>query len=329
MENYIQKVINLFTASEHSEKVTTKVHRWLLKDIHVLEKEAAIHAQWSESEGKIDAGTWTSLSKVYNKIGVTEGKKRFCYSYKVWRNVAAAAVVVAVVSVSGAFFFAKTFYSESVMIESLTSAGDMSLIELPDGSQVQTNSGTLLLYPEKFKGNTRTVYLIGEANFKVKKNPDKPFIVKSATVAVTALGTEFNVSAYPENEDIVATLIQGKIKVDCGNHDPYILTPGQQVTYMKYMKRSMLVDANLQDVTAWQKGLNIFRAKTVKEILSVLERRFNVTFQYNINQFGEDKYNFSFRGNSDITEIMNIMKEVVQGFDYRIKENVCYIKFKR
>lgn len=329
MENYIQKVINLFTASEHSEKVTTKVHRWLLKDVHVLEKEAAMHALWNESEGKIDADTWISLSKVYNKIGVAEGKKQFCYSYKVWRNVAAAAIVVAVVSVSGAFFFAKNFYSESVMIESLTSAGDMSLIELPDGSKVQTNSGTLLLYPEKFKGNTRTVYLIGEANFKVKKNPDKPFIVKSATVAVTALGTEFNVSAYPESENIVATLIQGKIKVDCGDQDSYLLAPGQQVTYMKYTKRSMLVDANLQDVTAWQKGLNIFRAKTVKEMLPVLERRFNVTFQYNIDQFGEDKYNFSFREDSDIEEVMNIMKEVVQGFDYRIKDNVCYIKFKR
>ena len=34
-------------------------------------------------------------------------------------------------------------------------------------------------YPEAFKGDTRTVYLVGEANFKVKKDPEKPFIVRS------------------------------------------------------------------------------------------------------------------------------------------------------
>ena len=42
----------------------------------------------------------------------------------------------------------------------------MNVIELPDGSKVQTNSGTILLYPEVFKGDTRTVYLIGELILK-------------------------------------------------------------------------------------------------------------------------------------------------------------------
>ena len=42
-------------------------------------------------------------------------------------------------------------YSEVAMIEKFTPAGDMITIELPDGSKVQTNSGTLLLYPEAFK----------------------------------------------------------------------------------------------------------------------------------------------------------------------------------
>ena len=51
--------------------------------------------------------------------------------------------------------------------------------------------------------------MIGEANFKV--NPDKkhPFIVKANDYQVTALGTEFNVNAYPENSELMATLLEG------------------------------------------------------------------------------------------------------------------------
>lgn len=329
MKNYIQKIINVFTASEHSENVTKEVHQWLLDDEHVNEKETALNTLWKETEGKVDVGTWTSLAKVYDKLGVGQQEAKPRFRMRVWQY-AAAAVVVLAVAISGTFYFTKDMYSEIAMVEKFTPAGNMNIIELPDGSKVQTNSGTILLYPEVFKGDTRTVYLIGEANFKVKKNPEQPFIVKSTTMSVTALGTEFNVMAYPENEEIIATLIHGKIKVDCNNgKESYILNPGQQVTYLRTTSKSLLADANLEDVTAWQKGMFVFRGATMKEILSTLEQRYAITFQYNANLFNEDKYNFRFRENSSIKEIMDVMQEVVGGFDYKIQEEICYIKATR
>lgn len=326
MKDYIQRLISAFTASEHSEEVTKEVHQWLLKDEHANEKEQALNTLWKETEGKVDAGTWTSLEKVYDKIGVGQQVAKPRYRMRVWQY-AAAVVVVLAVAISGTFYYTKDRYSEIAMVEKFTPAGNMNIIELPDGSKVQTNSGTILLYPEVFKGDTRTVYLIGEANFKVKKNPEQPFIVKSTTMSVTALGTEFNVMAYPENEEIIATLIHGKIKVDCNSgKESYILNPGQQVTYLRTTSKSLLADANLDDVTAWQKGLFVFRGATMKEILSTLERRYAKTFQYNSNLFNEDKFNFRFRENSSIDEILNVMEEVVGGFDYKIEGDICYIK---
>ena len=38
-------------------------------------------------------------------------------------------------------------------------------------------------------------------NFDVKEGP---FIVRSGTMSVTALGTEFNVAAYPEENEMIA-----------------------------------------------------------------------------------------------------------------------------
>ncbi|MBR8704474.1 FecR family protein [Bacteroides pyogenes] len=329
MKDYVQKIIRAFAASRHDRKLTAEIHRWLVDETHADEKEAALHDLWKETEATKDASTRASLSKVYERLGVNErhATASNTFSMRRFRWYAAAAVVLLAVSISGTFFLTKNMYSEIAMVEQFTPAGDMEVIELPDGSTVQTNSGTLLLYPEAFKGNTRTVYLIGEANFKVKKNPDQPFIVKSGTMAVTALGTEFNVFAYPENEKMIATLIHGKVKVDCNNGaESYILNPAEQVVYYSSTKQSTLARADLEDVTAWQRGMFVFRGCTVKEVLSTLERRYAVTFQYNASSFNNDRYNFRFREKSDIGDIMAIIREVVGGFTYKMEGDTCYIK---
>lgn len=326
MKNYIQKIIRVFTASEHSEKITEEVHQWLMEEEHADEKESALNTLWKETEGKANAGTWNSLAKVYNRLGIDHDQQKQRFHVHVWKYVAAAIVVLAV-AISGTFYFTKDMYSEVAMVERFVPAGEMDTIELPDGSKAQVNSGTFLFYPEVFKGETRTVYLIGEANFKVKRNPDKPFIVKTMTLSVTALGTEFNVMSYPDSREIVTTLLHGKIKVDCNNgEESYILTPGQQVVYQKKTMKSQLLIANLEDVTAWQKGMIVFRGITMKDILLTLERRYDVKFQYNADLFNDDKYNFRFPEKSNITEIMSIIQEVVGNFKYRIDGEICYLK---
>ena len=186
-------MLTAITASEHSENVTKEVHQWLVDEEHADEKDTALGTLWKETEGKVDAGTWTSLENVYYKVGVSAGTKK---QYRLFPWKYAAAVAMFIVTVSGTFWLTKNAFEEKTvaMIEQYIPDGKTREFELPDGSRVHVNSGTLLLYPDAFKGDTRTVYLIGEADFKVKKNPDKPFIVRSANMSVTALGTEFNVA---------------------------------------------------------------------------------------------------------------------------------------
>ena len=107
----------------------------------------------------------------------------------------------------------------------------MRNITLPDGTQVLINSQSTLLYPQQFKGDTRCVYLVGEAGFKVKRDEEHPFIVKSSDFQVTALGTEFNVTAYPDEEEVTATLISGKVLVEYNNQQGQeILKPNWLIT---------------------------------------------------------------------------------------------------
>ncbi|MEG1007695.1 MAG: FecR domain-containing protein [Bacteroides sp.] len=327
MKNYIQQIIRIFTVSEPEQSVTDEVHQWLIHPEHAEEKEKALHSVWEVTEGVPDADTWNSLSNVYRKAGIPQ-IKHTRKQPTLWRY--AAAVALLVVSVSVTFFYTKDTYSDIAMVEKFTSYGELNSVVLPDGSTVQTNSGTLLFYPESFKGDTRTVYLMGEANFKVKKNPDQPFIVKSATVSVMALGTEFNVSAYPKDSKIVATLLSGKIQVDCNDSDKsYTLAPGQQIIYDKNTASSHINQANISDVTAWQRGTLVFRGSTVAEMLTILERRYDIKFQCDANYVNEDKYNFEFPGKSNIKEVMDIMQVVVGDFNYEFEVDVCYIKSKK
>lgn len=326
MKDYVRELIRIFAHSTPTKRRTDEVHQWLISSEHTDEKEAALFDLWRETEAVADAGLQESLDAVYRKAGVNRLCQRRSILWPLMRYVAVVALLVGAVSTT--YHFTKATYSDVAMIENYTPAGELLYIELPDGSQVQTNSGSLLLYPEKFTGDTRTVFLIGEASFKVKSNPDKPFVVRSNMLSVTALGTEFNVAAYPEKEELVATLLEGKIKVTCGiNKEEHMLLPGQQLSFHRSSGESRLEEADRDDVTAWQRGVLLFRSVTVKEMLLTLERKYNVEIRCDEYRFNEDKYNFRFLKQATLQEVLSVMQEVVGGFSYTMQdERVCIIE---
>ncbi|MEI6945787.1 FecR domain-containing protein [Paraflavisolibacter sp. H34] len=66
---------------------------------------------------------------------------------------------------------------------------------LPDGSEVTLNKNSRLRYPEKFKGDTRSVALEGEAFFEITPDRKKPFVITVNEVTVRVVGTTFNIRA--------------------------------------------------------------------------------------------------------------------------------------
>ena len=81
--------------------------------------------------------------------------------------------------------------------------GMISSVDLPDGSKVWMNSGSYLKYPVRFTGGKREVFLDGEAFFSVRSDEKERFIVNTSNkIKVDAVGTEFNMDAYSENDSI-------------------------------------------------------------------------------------------------------------------------------
>ena len=88
----------------------------------------------------------------------------------------------------------KTEKKEVKMNRLIVPRGGEYNVELADGTLVYLNAESELQYPVTFIGESREVTLRGEAYFKVTKNNEKPFIVKSEGLSVQVWGTEFNLN---------------------------------------------------------------------------------------------------------------------------------------
>ena len=204
--------------------------------------------------------------------------------------------------------------------------GETFKVVLSEGTEVFLNSDSRLAYPTIFKGKERVVSLEGEAYFKVAKDAAHPFIVKSGNLQIRVLGTEFNVSAYPEEEEVTATLISGKVLVEYnGQKNQEVLNPNEQLAYNKRTRSGNVVRPDMQDVTAWQRGEIVFRSMTMEEIFTRLERKYPYTFVYSFHSLKSDRFNLTFGQNASIEEVMDIIARVTGNLDYKIVGDKCYL----
>lgn len=158
--------------------------------------------------------------------------------------------------------------------------GEYSL-QLSDGTRIYLNADSRLKYPETFGKQTREVELSGEAYFEVRKDIDRPFIVKVGDMRVRVLGTVFNINAYDEMPDVKTTLVNGKVNVECPGKS-LELAPGEQASLNKTDEGLYKAKVNVALYTGWKDGLFKFERESLENIMKVLERWYDVqVFFYN------------------------------------------------
>ena len=123
--------------------------------------------------------------------------------------------------------------------ETVVPLGAKSQITLIDGTRVWLNAGSKLRYSTAFAVTDREVQLEGEGYFEVKKNNHLPFNVKTSALNIKAIGTAFNVKAYPGEEVIETILVEGEVEVTHMQRENIekvtvvSLKPKQRLTLMK------------------------------------------------------------------------------------------------
>ena len=149
-------------------------------------------------------------------------------------------------------------------------------VELNDGTRVRLNADSELRFPVKFVGNERKVFLKGEAYFEVERDTSRPFRVDvHGDAIIEVLGTEFNVNAYPENAEIFATLVLGKVRVaDLQTDSTVVLLPNQQAALSG--AGINVKEVNPEDFISWINGRFYLEKMPLVEILIQLGRWYDL-----------------------------------------------------
>lgn len=140
------------------------------------------------------------------------------------------------------------------------------------------NAQSSLKYPTSFANTAkREVALSGEGYFEVAKDKLHPFIVATDKQRVEVLGTHFNISSYPDEENIRTTLLEGSVKVVSGSSKS-LLVPNQQASMGKDGLK--VREVNVDEVVSWKNGMFAFSDLPLEEIMKKIARWYNVEVVY-------------------------------------------------
>lgn len=239
---------------------------------------------------------------------------------------AAVALILAVSVIARNYVVTPTETLETVYFEKSNPRGIKSTVMLPDGSTVKLNSESNLRYEEDYERGERKVYLRGEAFFEVAENREKPFTVYSGNISTTALGTSFNVRAYPEDELIEVYLVTGKVEVKNVNDQTNLtLLPEEGARFDARNNLLSPFETDFNHVLAWRFGTLVFKKADFPEVLKRLERWYNVEFVVN----GSPQSSWSLTGEFQNESLENVLRGIghTTHYDFAISNNKVTINF--
>ena len=296
-----KKLLVKFLNNSCTDEELDEVIRWVKSDaLNNDSKSLGLHdwKSYQVDENVTSRVKFNSLlDKIHHKININNSKHTIPYSktstlstFTIWLTRVAAILLLPVLVFLFYTLSEKSFesamYTNLVVdsVEVIAPIGSRTVVQLSDGSEVHLNYGSKIKYPQRFIGNTRVVLLSGEGYFSVAHNPEKPFIVKTEKLNVKALGTAFNILAYPGNDVIETTLVNGKVVLEqneAGGKTKAIgvMEPGQHVAYNLRSGKTISSKGRIDKYIAWKDGKLVFDNEPITKVAEKLSRMFNVDIE--------------------------------------------------
>lgn len=203
-------------------------------------------------------------------------------------------------------------------------ATSRTMVTLPDGTNVVLNADSQLSYLRNYGSEERCVTLAGEAIFDVAKDTERPFQVNAGEVKARVLGTKFDITAYPEEDDITVSLFRGKVKLCTNTGSTLTLLPNEQAQFNRKtgaLKQSTFTNG---DIPQWENGDLKFNQMPFSHIARMLEHRFNVSIRVLDSRLSNERFAGSFSQKEGLNDILNDIN--MEGlYQWSIEDNVVTI----
>jgi len=191
-----------------------------------------------------------------------------------------------------------------------TTTGTIAELSLPDSTRVWLNHGTTLEYPMVF-GKNREVKLSGEAYFEVKEDKTHPFIVYTGVIGIEVLGTSFNATNYPDEDQTSVVLTEGSVQLIAGKAEDRrvvaSLKPNQKATFNRVSRKLSVNTVYAGEYTAWKDGILMFADDPMEEVAGKLSRWFNVDIELRTNELYNYVYKATFKDES-LIQVLDLLK---------------------
>lgn len=290
-----QQLLNWLKASPANKSVFFDIKAiWSAK--HSISQSKASSEQLEESLSAINQ----RIDRFIPLNGKPADRRRLLWI----RRIAVAAVLVAAF-VSIPFLYNSPEITPVAEIVYINDAQDsVKKVFLPDGTLVWLNASSRLTYPAEFTDSRRLVELQGEAFFEVAKDTLNPFIVKTNTMMVKAIGTSFCVTTSPDG--ICKTTLQtGAVQLLRTDGNKLVaLTPGQQAVYSSSSERIEIRNVDVEEYIAWRFDLITLAGASASSIIHRIEETYGIQVKMDTAALKNKRYNFSFRKNKGASDAL-------------------------
>lgn len=328
----IKEIIAYYLEHDVSERNRDRVLERIADTMDDKDVNESLGSLWAQSDSaSMDEG---EISAAYERLRITNVEKKKSKYLKLftWQRIAAVIIPLVMLVVFGKLYVQMSDELKAsqvvAMLQEHTVSDECKTIALADGTQVRLNQSSVLLYPEKFSGKERKVFLTGEAFFDIKHDGRHPFHVSTPYFDITDLGTSFSVSSYATDVEVSTTLKTGKIELKIVGEDKvYSMKPNDQLVYNVKTKA-----VDLRQVTNEDDGLN-WRNKqislddvTLAEAARIMGDVYGVTFVFRSSRHRNTKITVHFNRGESLKKALAIVGNLVPGLEYELKKDKVIIK---
>ena len=317
------KLIRKFLQKKHTPEERELILKWFTDIRYERKLKYIIREHWDEIEMEspdCDMDSDRLLDKLHHLIHLDTYNKShnlpfYRKAYQQFSKIAAVLLLPVLVISTWYFMTNGRFFTKEekpIYVEIFSPLAARTKFELPDGTIGWLNSGSTLKFPVKFKGKQREVALSGEGFFNVVQDSEKPFIVKTCNLDIKALGTSFNVLAYPDDETCEITLESGKVIIEKTTENGESsqlaeLHPNHQVVISKRTNKSEVREVSPSKYTSWKEGKLVLRNDPMNLVVKKIGRWYNVEINLKEKDLESYRYRATFEDET-FAEVMKLLK---------------------